>query len=411
MTKGPEHLRGGPPQDPVQRLQIAVVTETYPPETNSVARTMRELVEGLRARGHRPQVIRPRQAAEYGHGEVASVPRTLLPDIPIPGYRGLRLGLTAYWRLRGLWGRNRPDLIYIATQGPLGRAALSAARVRGIPTVAGFHTQFERFSHHYGFGILTHHIAATLRQFHHRADATLVPTADLQAALTKAGFTNVHVFGLGVDVDRFTPARRDERLRSAWGCGADDLAVLYVGRIAAENNLDLARDAFAALAARHPGSRFVLVGDGPDLAGLGRDHPEYICTGCKVGDDLAAHYASGDLLLFPSVIEILGRVVPEAMASALPVIAFDCDAAHACIESGVNGVTIHLGDHAGFVTAALDAVADRTRLRIMGEAARRTALDMGSERILSGVESLLLDVMRRRRAGEGRSARVPMASK
>ena len=396
MDNGSEHLTVEQPQGPVASLQIAVVTETYPPEINGVAQTMRELVEGLQARGHRPHVICPRQAAVHGHGDVAPVPQT---PISIPGDWGPRLGLPAYWRLRGLWGRRRPDLVYVATQGPLGHAALSAARARGIPAVTGFHTQSQQYSHHYGLGILTHQIATTLRHFHNRADATLVPTADLQAELTKAGFTNVHLFGRGVDVDRFAPTRRDERLRTAWGCGAGELAVLYVGRIAAEKDLDLACEAFAAIAARHPGARFVLVGDGPALAGLRRDHPAFIFTGSKVDEDLAAHYASGDLFLFPSLTESFGNVVPEAMASALPVIAFDYAAAHVCIDSGVNGVTVHLGDHAGFVAAALDAVADRGRLRIMGEAARRTALDMSWERIISGVESLLLEVIRRRRAG------------
>jgi len=377
-------------------LRLTVVTETYPPEINGVANTMRHLVEGFRDRGHQLHLVRPRQAGERAGHLAAPIEQTLVPGVPIPGYRGLRLGLPVYWRLRRLWGRQRPDLIYIATQGPLGHAALAAAVALRVPAVTGFHTQFQQYSRHYGLGFLTRQITNTLRHFHNRSDATLVPTAELRAELTAAGFTNVQVFGRGVDVTLFAPTRRLEALRASWGCGPDDLAVLYVGRVAAEKNLELARETFAAIEMQQPSARFVLVGDGPALAGLHRDHPRFICTGARVGEDLAAHYASGDLFLFPSLTETFGNVVTEAMASALPVVAFDYAAAHAAIVSGVNGVTAPMGDRAGFVDAGLSAIQDRGRLRALGEAARRTALHMSWERVLGGVEQLLYEVIRRR---------------
>ena len=372
-----------------------MVTETYPPEDNGVALAMRHLVDGFIARGHQVHLVRPCQAGEPATAAVGPVTQTLVPGLSSRGNRRPRLGLPVSWRLRRLWGRSRPDLVYIATQGPLGHAALAAARARGIPAVTGFHTQSQQYNHHYGLGILVHQITTHLSHFHHRAAATLVPTADLQAGLTAAGFANVHVFGQGVDVDLFAPTRRDARLRMAWGCGTDDLAVLYVGPIAAGQDLDLAQETFAAIAAQHPEARLVLVGDGPARAGLQRDQPHFICAGVKVGADLAAHYAGGELLLFPSLTEGVDTVVPAAMASGLPVIAFDHGAAHAWIDSGVNGVTVHLGDHLGFVAAALDAADDRARLRAMGEQARRTALNMSWDRRLNEVEQLLREVIQR----------------
>lgn len=390
----------GPAASAQQRLRIGVVTETYPPEINGVANTMRQLVEGLAERGHAIQLVRPRQpgerAALRAAGEPSRVVQILVPGLPIPGYRGLRFGLPVFWRLRGLWRQRHLDVVYIATQGPLGHAALAAARLRGIPTITGFHTQFHQYSRHYGLGLLTLPIVRTLRHFHNRSDATLVPTRELEAELTAQGFANVHLFGRGVDVELFSPARRDPDLRAAWGCGAHDLAVLYVGRVAAEKNLELALEAFEAIESACPGARFVVVGDGPALAHLQRDHPRFVCTGALVGETLAAHYASGDLFLFPSLTETFGNVVPEAMASALPVVAFDYAAAHAAIVSGLNGVTVSTVDPAGFVAAAVRMARDTAGLRSMGAAARRTAEGMRWERVLGGVEALLLEVVRRR---------------
>lgn len=395
-------------RDPVgERLRIGVVTETYPPEINGVANTMRHLVEGLAARGHTVALVRPRQSGErIAPGVVGKaatpglrIDQFLVPGLPIPGYQGLRLGLPVFWRLRGLWRARPLDVVYIATQGPLGHAALAAARHRGIPTVTGFHTQFHQYSRHYGLGLLTRPIVRTLRHFHNRSDATLVPTQELEAELTAQGFANVHRFGRGVDVGLFSPARRDPALRAAWGSGADGLAVLHVGRVAAEKNLDLAREAFESIESACPGARFVVVGDGPALAHLQRDHPRFVCTGAQVGEALAAHYASGDLFLFPSLTETFGNVVPEAMASALPVVAFDYAAAHAAIVSGVNGVTVPIEDRAGFVAAAARIAQDRPGLRAMGAAARCAAEGMSWERVLGGVEDRLRAVVRRRCVG------------
>ncbi|CRI65510.1 Glycosyl transferase group 1 [Thiocapsa sp. KS1] len=396
---------------PCSSLRIAIVTETYPPEINGVAHTMRHLAEGLAERGHAIQLVRPRQ-----HGEQraqALPPRDgiavhLVPGLPIPGYRGLRFGLPVYWRLRRLWGRAAPDLVYIATQGPLGHAALSAAHTHRIPTVTGFHTRFQRYSQHYGLGLFTHRIAETLRHFHNRSDATLVPTAELKAELSGEGFHDVHVFGRGVDVDLFSPAWRDDALRHTWGCDEESLAVLYVGRIAPEKNLELARDAFHAIRAARPEARFVLVGDGPGREHIQRENPDFICPGAKVGEDLSRHYASGDLFLFPSLTETFGNVVLEAMASGLPVVAFDYAAARSLIDPWRNGVTLPMGDHAAFIAAGREIARDIRRVRQLGERARHTAEDISWDRVIRGVEERLVQVIHRQRGTE--ACRATMAT-
>ncbi|TCT22003.1 glycosyltransferase family 4 protein [Thiobaca trueperi] len=394
----------------MQRLNIAIVTETYPPEINGVANTMLHLAEGLAERGHRMQLVRPRQHADRDQSATGSITPYLVPGLPIPGYHGLRFGLPVYWRLRRNWHRSTPDLVYIATQGPLGHAALAAARALKIPTVTGFHTQFHQYSQHYGLGILTHRIADTLRHFHNRSDTTLVPTVDLQTELSAGGFQNVQVFGRGVDVERFSPVWRDPDLRRAWGCEDDTLVVLYVGRVAAEKNLDLARESFAAILSDRPDARFVLVGDGPELAHLRRDFPDFICTGSKIGAELSAHYASGDLFLFPSLTETFGNVVTEAMASGLPVIAFDYAAAHAHIEPWVNGVTLTPGDRTAFIAASRQAAQDQASRRQMGEAARQTAEGISWERVLGVVEERLFEVINRQRGTEAGHATLAATS-
>lgn len=382
-----------------QRLAIAVVTETYPPEINGVANTLWHLVSGLTASGHEVEVVRPRQDRERdgpeATGETAETAARLrlVPGLPIPGYRGLRFGLPVFWRLRHAWHRSRPDVVYIATQGPLGHAALAAARGLGIPTLTGFHTQFHQYSQHYGLGLLNGPIMQTLKHFHNRSDMTLVPTRELKQELERLGFLRVRVFGRGVDVALFNPRRRDPHLRTTWGCGPDQLAVLSVGRIAAEKNLDLAIESFAAIRRHQPDARLVLVGDGPALPGIQREHPDILTPGAKIGPELASYYASSDLFLFPSETETYGNVVPEAMASGLPAIAFDYAAAHALIDSGRNGVTLPVGERAAFIDASCRVAAAPAWRAAMGTAARRATEGIGWDRILRGVEQRMIDVI------------------
>jgi glycosyltransferase involved in cell wall biosynthesis len=378
--------------------RIGVVTETYPPEINGVANTMRHLVEGLEKRGHRIQLIHPRQNESGRRSANPTCGRTeiLVPGLPIPGYRGLRFGLPVYRRLRRMWGQAAPDAIYIATEGPLGRAALNTATALEVPTLTGFHTQFHEYSSHYGLGLLKSPIVRSLRRFHNRSDATLVPSIQLREELAGLGFRNVRLLSRGVDTELFDPGRRSKELRRSWGCPPAGPVVLYVGRLAAEKNLALVLRAFRAIAASTPGARLVLVGDGPERERLRQTDPDLILPGAKVGVELAEHYACGDLFLFPSLTETFGNVVLESMASGLPVIAFDYAAAGACITSQENGIRVPMRDADAFLAAAVTAVGDSARLRIMSEGARVAAEGMSWGRVVRELEECFLEVIRAR---------------
>ena len=382
-------------------LTIAVVTETYPPEINGVANTMRQLAEGLCRRGHAVLVVRPRQRTDRRLG-TGSPQQFLVPGLPIPGYRGLRFGLPVFWRLRHLWRRHRPNAVYVATQGPLGHAALHAARAEDIAVLTGFHTLFHQYSRHYGLGLLVRPIVNSLRSFHNRSDGTLVPTSALEHELDEYGFRNVHVFSRGVDTAVFAPDRRSEALRRHWGCGDAAVVALYVGRIAAEKNIGLALEAFDAITAANPRARCVLVGDGPELGRLRRSRPHYVFAGAKVGQELAQHYASADCFIFPSLTETFGNVVPEAMASGLPVVAFDYAAAHEHVDTGRNGILVPMADRAAFIDATVAATSDCDRLQRVGAQARQTAETLSWDRVIGGVEQRLREVIRHHADARGR---------
>jgi len=349
---------------PLTPLRVAVVTETYPPEINGVAMSTGRIVEGLAAAGHRVDLVRPRQGHEGGGilGGGDGVEEMLARGIPIPKYVNLQLGLPAQKVLLRRWSLQRPDVVQVVTEGPLGWSALTAARKLKLPVISEFHTNFHRYTGHYGVGWLTKPIAAYLRKFHNRADLTLVPTRALCRELAAQGIPRVDVVSRGVDTALFDPARRSETLRRQWGLAPDDLAVMYVGRISPEKNLALLEKAFAAIHARQPRARLVLVGSGPAEAGLRARQPRAIFAGPQSGALLAEHYASGDLFLFPSLTETYGNVVAEALASGLPVVAYRDAAAHELVEHAVHGWLAEPGDESAFVAGAV-TLAESPELR------------------------------------------------
>jgi glycosyltransferase involved in cell wall biosynthesis len=337
-------------------LNLSLVTETYSPEINGVAMTLSHLVDGLAQRGHRITIVRPRQRQESPRFSVTQrvgCRQVRLPGVPIPGYPQLRLGLPARRRLRQLWSLNRPDLVHVATEGPLGASAITIARELGIPVTSSFHTNFDQYTRDYRIGWLKPVVAAWLRHVHNRTLRTFVPTYDLLARLQKEGYENLRLLSRGVDITLFTSSRRDESLRAAWGAKPDDLVVVHVGRMAAEKNYPLLFRAFDAIKSVEPRAHLVLVGDGPLLSFYQRQRPDAVFTGFYTGVNLARLYASGDVYLHASVTETFGNVITEALASGLAVSAFDYAAAHEFIQPGMHGLLTALGDETKFIANAV----------------------------------------------------------
>lgn len=379
----------------IPSLRLALVTETYPPEINGVAMTLGRMVDGLQRRRHRIQLIRPRQNTEEKPANGEQFEEVLKPGVGIPRYDGLKMGLPAKQALFRLWSLRRPDIVHIATEGPLGWSALTAASKLRLPISTGFHTNFHSYSRHYGVGFMKKPIAAYLRKFHNRALATLVPTEDLRLELGAQGFENLHVVSRGVDAGLFAPARRDIDLRRSWGVSNDGPVALYVGRMAAEKNLALVVEAFEAMRAANPATKLVMVGDGPERKALQNRHPHVIFAGARTGEDLAGHFASADVFLFASMTETFGNVTLEAMASGLVVIAYDYAAAQLYLEHDVSGLLAPYGDSATFNRLAAAVARDAARFAALRSRARAVAEGIKWEQVLSDLEAVLVDVMRR----------------
>ena len=308
-----------------KHLKISLLTETFPPEVNGVAFTLARLARGLSFLGSEIEVLRPKRISK--DKETEPWVEIDLPSKPIPKYPQLRFGLPCSGLLYKRWKEYRPDIIYLATEGPVGFSALRVAKKLGISVVSGFHTNFDLYLKHYRISILKSVLDAYLKWFHNQTHVTFSPTDWMINELRQKGYKNLKKLSRGVDEKLFAPQNRSESLRKSWGINELDRVMLSVSRVAAEKNLNIVCELFSKMIKENKAKIGIIVGDGPERARLSKKYPEIVFTGCLTKENLAKHYASADLFLFASQTETFGNVVTEALSSGLPVIAYDYAAA------------------------------------------------------------------------------------
>lgn len=330
--------------------------------------TLSQLVANLRKRGHTVQVARPRQKSE--RQDFLDTDESLtVRGAPIPRYPDLRFGLPCSTRLKRSWSRFQPDIIHVATEGPLGLSAIRSARRLGIPCTSTFHTNFHEYAEHYQARILLKMILGYLRWIHNQTRCTMYPTQQLADALGSCGFRNNETFGRGVDLEAFNPGLRDPQLRRDWGADDDSPVIVHVSRFSAEKNYELLFKTYQAIRDAHPNARFVVVGDGPVRKKWERAFPGAVYTGMIPLDqrsELGRIYASADVFLYPSVTETYGNVLTEAMACGNACLAYNYAAANQHIATGDRGIPIDLHDEDTFIERSIALVGDPARRTTLG---------------------------------------------
>lgn len=374
-------------------MRIAVVTETWPPEVNGVALTLSKLIQLLSQRNHTIQLIRPKQDKFDAGSDHAGWSELLLKGLPIPRYPQLKLGLPSKKKLIQAWSQKRPDLVHIATEGPLGWSALQAAQVLRLPVTSDFRTNFASYSKHYGVGWLSKPITAYLRKFHNRTSCTMVPTLALKAQLQTLGFENLRVVARGVDTELFHPQQRSQVLRQSWMADEHTTVLLSVGRLAAEKNLDLIVTTYKSLVQSGRNVKLVFAGDGPYRTVLQAQCPDALFMGMCNHAQLAQIYASSDLFLFPSLTETFGNVTLESLASGTPVLAYDCAAATELVKDTWNGWLVPGEDPQRYVLKALEITRPITTLQQSRQHTRDSIKQWDWQEITHQVETIFRNTL------------------
>lgn len=316
-------------------LRIALFTETFLPRIDGTVTRLCHTIRHLRESGHIVLVIAPKGGvADFEGARVHGV-----PGFPFPLYPELKLAIPRPSIGKAL-GEFRPDLIHAVQPVLLGASAFYYSSTRRVPLMVSYHTHLPQWLHYYGLGRLEPLLWWGIRNAYNRADVTLVTSQIMQALLHKQGIRRLKLWPRGVDTELYHPDRASQQMRARLTQGhPEDKLLLYVGRLSAEKEIEQCRTVLKGL----PGVRLALVGDGPHRRKL-EEHFGGTSTnfaGYLKGMELAAAFASADVLFLPSRTETLGLVLLEAMAAGCPVVAA---AAGGIVDIVQDGVTGHLYD-------------------------------------------------------------------
>lgn len=300
-------------------MRIAIFTDTFLPQINGVTNTLNRMIKYLENNGIDYLVFAPGDLSKDISGDniyrFLSFNFFLYPEckVAIPNYNKIKAKLEQF----------KPDLIHIVTPFNIGLAGLKFGKDESIPVVASYHTNFSQYLSYYKIKFIDKALWRYFAWFHNQCFMNFCPSNDTRQDLINHGIKNIAIWGRGIDYDLYSPQKRNQKLRDELGIG-DRKAILYVGRISPEKDLDILIKSIESInnSIYKKDVCFVITGDGPmmnDIRNLKIDN--IILTGYKKGEELSSIYASCDIFAFPSTTETYGNVILEAMSSGLPVIA------------------------------------------------------------------------------------------
>ncbi|WP_417899241.1 glycosyltransferase family 1 protein [Bacillus haimaensis] len=365
-------------------MKIAIFTDTFAPDVNGVARTLKRFTAYLEKNNIEYRVFAPVSSGEdlfssHVH-RFASLPFFLYPEcrIALPNMISVKAELQKF----------QPDIIHVATPFNIGLCGLHYAKKLNIPVVGSYHTDFDKYLEYYDLQFLTKFLWTYMRWFHRPLRKIFVPSIDTQEHLKKHGFTNTAIWPRGVDCNLFDPGTTSSSIKEKFQI-KEKYLISFVGRLAPEKDVALLPAIEAALPQHiREHTHWLIVGDGPLKQDLMKQAPSNMTFGgFRSGSELTEIYAASDLFVFPSATETFGNVVLESLACGTPVIGADAGGVRTIIENGVTGILCPEKNIEAFAGAIASLLHDSSLRKGMGLAGRQYALlqswDAIFERLLS----------------------------
>lgn len=336
------------------------MTESFLPHMNGVTGSVLQILRHLERSGHEAHVIAP--AATGIPSSVSGAAIEPIPSLALPGYRNVRVGTSPAHRVAASLRRFQPDVVHLASPFALGWRGVLAAERLDVAAVAAYQTDVAAYTERYGIAATTGFAQTHIARLHRRATLTLAPSSEARSQLEQLGVDRLRRWGRGVDAERFHPLRRDLALRARWGAEGDAV-IGYVGRLAPEKQVE-----DLAVLQSVPGTRLVIVGDGPSRARLEALMPHALFLGHLDGEALAAAMASFDVFVHPGESETFGQTLQEAHASGVPVVATGRGGPLDLVRMGMDGWLYRPGDLDDLRMRVADLTGDARKRRAFGEA-------------------------------------------
>lgn len=371
-------------------MKIAIFTDTFHPEINGIARTLKQFTNYLDDENISYKVFAP---DSYSNEYVSNHIRHF-KSFSFCLYPECRLAFPNILRTKSELQAFSPDIIHVATPFNVGLCGVYLAKKLNIPLVGSYHTDFDYYLQFYNLQFLSKVLWKYMCWFHRPCKKLFVPSTETLNQLHRHGFSNLEVWSGGVDCRIFHPYYDKRSFREQYGITKKYL-LTYVGRLAPEKDVNT----LLAIAKSMPSEinkqiQWFVIGDGPLKVELQHNAPEnMVFTGYVTGEKLAQFYSASDLFVFPSPTETFGNVVIEALASGTPVITANSGGVKNIIQAGINGYLCETGNVTEFRKAILKLLENDGLRKQLGMEGRNYAITKNWNHIFDNLLSHYSDVL------------------
>ncbi|PGY09680.1 glycosyltransferase family 1 protein [Bacillus sp. AFS031507] len=363
-------------------MRIAIFTDTYDPDINGVARTLKYFIHYLDNKKISYKVFAPDSLSnEYVSSNVRRI-----KSLSFFLYPECRLAFPNLSRIKSELEEFSPDIIHVATPFNMGLCGVYLAKKLAIPLVGSYHTDFDHYLKFYDLRFFSKILWKYMNWFHKPFKKLFVPSNETLTQLKCQGFVNLEVWPGGVDCQLFHPYYEKQAIREQWGISKKYL-LTYVGRLAPEKDVKTLLAVAKALPAEiNEEVQWFVIGDGPQREELQIEAPANMTlTGYLTGEQLAEIYSASDLFVFPSPTETFGNVVIEALASGTPAITANSGGVKNIIKAGVTGYLCETGNVIEFTNAILKLLENDDLRKQLGIEGRNYALTQSWDKIFSNL--------------------------
>lgn len=332
-------------------MRIGIFSDTYAPDVNGVVTSVMLLQKTLEDHGHEVFVI-------TNHPKLIDIQYTdhvlRLPGIKLKSLYGYVMTSPIQLRAFRMIRKMKLDLIHVHSDFGVGMFSRFISYRLNLPIVFTYHTEIENYTHYINplelrsvekFSRFA--VAKLSKQLGDHSTAVIAPSKKTKDMLLRYGVKkDIFVVPTGVDLERFSSASDDEKIRAIrreFGILDEECLFIYVGRIAKEKSIDLVIEGFAKVDFQQAKCKLLVVGDGPQLkelrqqvADLGLDG-QVKFAGKKPAGEVPYYYNAAQAFICASKTETQGLTYLEAMASGLPILARPDKVLEGLVREGSTG--------------------------------------------------------------------------
>ncbi|WP_428909605.1 glycosyltransferase family 4 protein [Niallia sp. Krafla_26] len=359
-------------------MKLAIFTDTYYPDINGVAKTLKRLTDYLDDQKIEYKIFAPKTTA----GEYVSENIHRFESLSFFLYPECRLALPNFIQIKKELQNFSPDLIHVATPFNIGLCGVYYAKKFNIPLVGSYHTNFDQYLQYYDLPFLSKLVWKYMSWFHQPFEKLFVPSMDTLEELKERKFENLEIWPRGVDCQLFHPQYDKVVTREKWGVTKKYL-LTYVGRLAPEKKVKNLLEIQKLLPPSYAEQiDWLIVGDGPTRDEMEKEAPSnMIFTGYQSGTELAEIYSASDLFVFPSPTETFGNVVLESLASGTPVIGANSGGVKNVIQDDVTGILCEPDNSSEFADSIVKLLSHESLRWQMRSEGRKYALSQRWDQI------------------------------